>query len=65
MIIDYVNRLKELQEDRSKFEKQKDRSNYREKMNKQESKYQAYIIEQMNDKNKLVAAAKIQRILNR
>jgi len=28
-------------------------------------KYQAYIIEQMNDKNKLVAAAKIQRILSR
>ena len=65
MIIDYVNRLKELQEDRSKFERQKDRSNYREKMNKHESKYQTYIIEQMNDKNRLVAAAKIQGILNR
>lgn len=34
-------------------------------MSRQESKYQAYIIDQMNDKNKLVAAAKIQGILTR
>lgn len=36
-----------------------------EKMSRQESKYQAYIIDQMNEKNKLVAAAKIQGILTR
>lgn len=34
MLIDYVNRLKELQEDRNKYEKQKDRSYYKEKMNR-------------------------------
>lgn len=32
-------------------------------MNRQESKYQAYIIDQMNEKNKLAAAARIQAIL--
>ena len=32
-------------------------------MNRQEDKYQAYIIEQMNDKNKIMAAVQIVNIL--
>lgn len=32
-------------------------------MNRQEDKYQAYIIEQMNEKNKIVAAVQIVSIL--
>lgn len=32
-------------------------------MNRQEDKYQAYIIEQMNDKNKIMAAVQIANTL--
>ncbi len=64
-MIDYVNRLKELQEDRCRFEKMKDKSNLKEKMNRQEEKYQGYIIDQMNDKNKIVGAAQMAIILSK
>jgi hypothetical protein len=59
----YIDRLKELQEDRSKFEKEKDKNNYSHKLNKQEYKYQAYIIDQMNDKNRLIATTRIRDTL--
>ena len=32
-------------------------------MDRQEDKYQAYIIEQMNDKNRIIAAVKIVNVL--
>jgi hypothetical protein len=43
----------------------KDKSNLKEKMNRQEEKYQGYIIDQMNDKNKIVGAAQLAIILSK
>jgi hypothetical protein len=48
IVKEYIGRLKDLQEDRSNYERFKDKTNFTCKMTKQEYKYQAYIIDQMN-----------------
>lgn len=63
MVKEYVDRLKELKEDRSKFERFKDKTNFSSKLSRQENKYQAYIIDQMMDRDKLVAATNLRDIL--
>lgn len=43
----------------------KDRTNLKEKMNRQEEKYQGYIIDQMNEKNKIVGAARLAMVISK
>jgi hypothetical protein len=59
MMQNFLGQLRELQSDRIKYEKQKDRTKYSQKLNRQENKYQAYIINQMADKNRFIAASQI------
>jgi hypothetical protein len=59
IVKEYVDRLKELKEDRIKFERFKDKTNFSTKLSRQENKYQAYIIDQMMDRDKLVAATNL------
>jgi hypothetical protein len=59
MMHKFLGQLKELQNNRIKFQKQKDLTKYSQKLNKQQDKYQMYIIDQMADKNRFIASSKI------
>lgn len=56
MIEDYCNRIKSLQNDKLQYKQSKQKAYCKNKVQEQEEKYHSYIIDQMNFKNKVIAA---------
>lgn len=64
MIEEYCNRLKILQADRLHFQRNQQKVDFTHQMLTQESKYQTYIIDQINSKEQILAIANICNLLN-
>ena len=56
MIKDYLQQLKDLQQDRSTFQTSHQKHTLKRSLSRQEDKYQAYIIDQMNIQNRIIAS---------
>jgi hypothetical protein len=56
MIKDYIQQLKEIQQDKAVFQSKAQKKTMIKSLSRQEDKYQAYIIDQMSSQNRIIAA---------